>query len=243
MDPEDLPSSSDEDDEDYCPTNDKSEISESESDYDSEGGKIKKSDNPETAKKGKKRKKTSTKRNSKSARLQVHESEEKFEEVEQQEQDVDDKSRVDALWADFLGGSNDDSYSSSKKENTSIPTNSSESSLPEKKISKEPEKVQQETVKITKIFDFVGEKVEVVQEVKPEEIKVPNESKNPSTSAMGSLFGATKKTTGGVGSILEQLNKKNKISTLEKTKLDWESFKNKEGISEELQTHNKGRDG
>lgn len=38
-------------------------------------------------------------------------------------------------------------------------------------------------------------------------------------------------------------SKKQKMSTLEKSKLDWESFKEEEGIVEELAIHNRGKDG
>lgn len=48
---------------------------------------------------------------------------------------------------------------------------------------------------------------------------------------------------GGLSSLLGQLGKKSKISTLEKSKLDWQNFKQNEGISEEIETFNKGKDG
>lgn len=47
----------------------------------------------------------------------------------------------------------------------------------------------------------------------------------------------------GIGGVLSQLGKKQKISTLEKSKLDWDRFKKDENIEEELQTYNKGKDG
>ncbi|XP_068115828.1 craniofacial development protein 1 [Hyperolius riggenbachi] len=47
-----------------------------------------------------------------------------------------------------------------------------------------------------------------------------------------------------MSSILGKLGgKKQKMSTLEKSKLDWETFKEKEGIGEELAIHNRGKDG
>jgi hypothetical protein len=154
------------------------------------------------AKKSKKRKKPSKNKLAKQARIEK----ESDKEQEVAEEEEEDKSKLDALWADFLGGS-DDPYSSSKKENTNIPTNSTVSSLQDKKISKEPEKPQ-EPVKVTKIFEFAGEKVEVVQEVK-EMMKKPSTSLPiiPKSSGLN---------RGGVSSILEQIGKKNKISTLEK---------------------------
>lgn len=48
---------------------------------------------------------------------------------------------------------------------------------------------------------------------------------------------------GGISSVLGQIGKKGKISTLEKSKLDWDNFKKQENIEEELNTHNKGKDG
>lgn len=47
----------------------------------------------------------------------------------------------------------------------------------------------------------------------------------------------------GLGSLLNQLGKKKKISVLEKSQMDWKSFKQDEGIDEQLQTFNKGKDG
>lgn len=48
---------------------------------------------------------------------------------------------------------------------------------------------------------------------------------------------------GGISSVLGQIGKKAKISTLEKSKLDWDNYKKQENIEEELNTHNKGKDG
>lgn len=47
-----------------------------------------------------------------------------------------------------------------------------------------------------------------------------------------------------MGSILNRLGgKKPKMSTLEKSKLDWDMFKTEEGITEELAIHNRGKEG
>lgn len=55
--------------------------------------------------------------------------------------------------------------------------------------------------------------------------------------------GAGRGSGSGIASILGQIGKKNKLSTLEKSKLDWDRFKKEEGIDEDLQTHNKGKAG
>ncbi|KAL6061814.1 hypothetical protein STEG23_022402 [Scotinomys teguina] len=48
----------------------------------------------------------------------------------------------------------------------------------------------------------------------------------------------------GMSSLLGKIGaKKQKMSTLEKSKLDWESFKEEEGIGEELAIHNRGKEG
>lgn len=48
----------------------------------------------------------------------------------------------------------------------------------------------------------------------------------------------------GMGSVLSRIGaKKPKMSTLEKSKLDWDSFKAEEGITEELAIHNRGKEG
>jgi hypothetical protein len=59
------------------------------------------------------------------------------------------------------------------------------------------------------------------------------------------LAGANgKKGGGGIQAVLNALKaKKQKMGTLEKSRLDWQSFKKTEGIEEELQTQVKSKDG
>lgn len=47
----------------------------------------------------------------------------------------------------------------------------------------------------------------------------------------------------GLANVLSQIGKKSKLSVLEKSKQDWDGYKKKEGIVEELVTYNKGKDG
>lgn len=54
----------------------------------------------------------------------------------------------------------------------------------------------------------------------------------------------TQKRPAGLSSIMGVISgKKPKMGTLDKSKMDWESFVQAEGIKEELQTHNRGKDG
>lgn len=51
------------------------------------------------------------------------------------------------------------------------------------------------------------------------------------------------KKSGGLTSLLSQIGKKDKLTILEKSKQDWDGYKKKEGIAEELVSYNKGKDG
>lgn len=74
----------------------------------------------------------------------------------------------------------------------------------------------------------------------------PSESTSPAGKGSGRGRGrGSMKRAGlsGISSVLGQIGKKTKISTLEKSKLDWDNYKKQENIEEELNTHNKGKDG
>jgi len=113
----------------------------------------------------------------------------------------------------------------------------------------------QEKIKITKVFEFAGEEVKVEKEVSVDSAEArlslstaensaakSPESASPAAKERGR--GSIKRVgLGGISSVLGQIGKKAKISTLEKSKLDWDNFKKQENIEEELNTHNKGKDG
>lgn len=48
--------------------------------------------------------------------------------------------------------------------------------------------------------------------------------------------------SGGLASILGQMGKQPKLSTLEKSKLDWDEFKKSENLEDELNKYSKGKD-
>ncbi|XP_028304510.1 craniofacial development protein 1 [Gouania willdenowi] len=104
-------------------------------------------------------------------------------------------------------------------------------------------------VTITKVFDFAGEEVWVNKEVSADsreaksfqraqsnsEDQPSNQDRPPAVSS---------KRPAGISTLLGHIGgKKPKISTLEKSKMDWDAFKSEEGITEELAIHNRGRDG
>ena len=48
-----------------------------------------------------------------------------------------------------------------------------------------------------------------------------------------------RKDAGGVDALLNTMERKQKMSTITKSNLDWDAFKNREGIAEDLEFHNK----
>lgn len=95
------------------------------------------------------------------------------------------------------------------------------------------------TKTITEIFEFAGEAVEVQKEVPVDApLAAAPAAPAPAARSRSSRGGA-----GGLSSVLGQISKKNKLSVLEKTQLDWNKFKRDEGIEEDLQTHNRGKEG
>ncbi|MGH0148370.1 UNVERIFIED_CONTAM: hypothetical protein FKN15_012691 [Acipenser sinensis] len=162
------------------------------------------------------------------------------------------KKAADDLWASFL------SDVGQKPQTASVqPTPPATGASKSQGETKEAEKPKESSkVTITKVFDFAGEEVRVTKEVdadskeakfflkkqqgeetEQQTLPRPESSAEPTASSGG-------KRPVGIGSILNRIGgKKQKMSTLEKSKLDWDSFKNEEGIGEELVTHNRGKEG
>jgi len=73
-------------------------------------------------------------------------------------------------------------------------------------------------------MDFAGEKIEVTKT-----IEVGSKEEKELQKA------TPKKKTGNLEDILASIgNKPKKMSTLEKSKMDWDNFKGKEGITDDL---------
>nr|Q60FC2.1 RecName: Full=Craniofacial development protein 1; AltName: Full=Bucentaur; AltName: Full=h-type BCNT protein [Tragulus javanicus]BAD60811.1 human-type Bcnt [Tragulus javanicus] len=163
------------------------------------------------------------------------------------------KKKEDELWASFL---NDVGPKSKVPPSTPVKTGeeteeTSSSNLVKAEEQEKPKET--EKVKITKVFDFAGEEVRVTKEVDPTSKEAKSffkqsekEKPQPNVpSAVSSLpAGSGLKRSSGMSSLLGKIGaKKQKMSTLEKSKLDWENFKEEEGIAEELAIHNRGKEG
>lgn len=156
----------------------------------------------------------------------------------------EEKKKEDDLWADFMKDTGFVSKNSSRSVSNST-TNKPHNSV-NNKVHDSPAKFalqkMKEKVKIKQVFEFAGEKVEVEKEV-PINSSEARLLSNDSIESVKSNKSKRSAGLSGIGNVLSQLTKKSKISTLEKTKLDWDRFKKEENLEEELSTHNKGKDG
>nr|XP_042119642.1 craniofacial development protein 1-like isoform X1 [Peromyscus maniculatus bairdii] len=164
------------------------------------------------------------------------------------------KKKEDELWASFLNDVGPKSKAAPSSQVKAAEETEETSSYKLLAKADELEKPKEsEKVKITKVFDFAGEEVRVTKEVdaaskEAKSFLKQTEKENPqavATSAAPPLpAGLGIKRSSGMSSLLGKIGaKKQKMSTLEKSKLDWESFKEKEGIGEELALHNRGKEG
>lgn len=209
------------DDSDFCPEKLQDSVSENSGpeDDDRDG-----SDTEIGKKKTKKSKKVSKRRRADSEEVE----EEKYEpkEIDREEE----KRRAEALWADFLGETETPPEPKKPTATSSSSASKPSSSVPRVNIPTKPQVEEKE------IFEFAGEIVEIPVKSSEPQKATPEASPSPK-------FAGVKRSGGGLSAALNQLNKKNKLSVLEKTKIDWDGFKTNEGIGEELQSHNRGRDG
>lgn len=186
--------------------------------------------------------------------------------VEIPKNEEDEKKKADALWASFLS----DVGSKTSPPALATTLNEERSQAEAKLGSPQQEKIKKQTedqphrpekVTITRVFDFAGEEVRVTKEVDSsskdakEFFKHKDLLQNSQTGLQPAAAASTGNETAsspvsgvkrapGLGNILGKLGgKKQKLSTLEKSKLDWEAFKEQEGIGEELAIFNRGKDG
>ncbi|XP_030387144.1 craniofacial development protein 1 [Scaptodrosophila lebanonensis] len=252
---ENYASDSDQSDEDFCLENDADSCSSSGSAEDSEdaGSDADSIENTKTTKGSKKAKASSKKeasQNSRTTRLkEAQQNDGKCsKEKDELESDEDvDKSRSDALWADFLC----DVGSAKAESPVSLKAKEAKDSVNQTQAGSTAKVDTLVTRQITEVLDFAGEQVTVQKTVSKENqkqsLQEPNATPSPKPAPPTRSFGIAKRpangNAGGLGSLLNQLGKKKKMSVLEKSQLDWKDFKSGEGIDEELQTHNKGKDG
>lgn len=238
---------SDASDGDYCPDGEDGNLpSEIDSDGDDEDNIAGDSDDEKSRKKRStnKRGKRQINGRRKSRKVEVEEEPEVIEAPINTFTEEEEKKRADDLWASFLGDTETPPTTTKIDQKITKENN-------EKPVEPIMEKPAKEKVTVTEIFEFAGEEVKVTKEVLVDSVesrlgsssKVLDSSPAPQKKGKFPFVGTPRPSGGGIGAVLGQLGKKNKIGTLEKSKLDWNSFKSQEGIDEEIQTHNKGKDG
>lgn len=172
----------------------------------------------------------------------------------EKEDEAKQRKKSDELWASFLsdvGSRPKESAPQSGTTQKDEPTVFKTAPLKTETKPSGPAKVT-----ITKVFDFAGEEVRVNKEVsadsreaksylKSQSIQSDEKSDNEMLSpCCPPLPSSSAKRPAGMSSVLNRIGgKKQKMSTLEKSKMDWDAFKSEEGITEELAIHNRGREG
>uniref|UniRef100_A0A3Q0SUZ4 Craniofacial development protein 1 n=1 Tax=Amphilophus citrinellus TaxID=61819 RepID=A0A3Q0SUZ4_AMPCI len=161
------------------------------------------------------------------------------------EDEAKQRKKSDELWASFLsdvGSRPKESAPQSDTAEKDEPTVFKTAPLKTETKPSGPAKVT-----ITKVFDFAGEEVRVNKEVSADSKEAKSYLKSQSIkSDEKSLCPCvcSAKRPAGMSSVLNRIGgKKQKMSTLEKSKMDWDAFKSEEGITEELAIHNRGREG
>lgn len=184
-------------------------------------------------------------------KAQQNEEEEEVDSVEQMERkrEEEEKKKEDALWASFLSdvGQKPKAAAATQVTQAKKADEKSGNKLQEKQEESEKPK-DSGKVTITKVFDFAGEEVRVTKEVDSTSkeaksfLKQQEKRQSAAPASLPTVSGL--KRPSGMSSLLGKIGaKKQKMSTLEKSKLDWENFKEEEGIVEELAIHNRGKDG
>ncbi|XP_060869695.1 craniofacial development protein 1 [Metopolophium dirhodum] len=233
MDSQDYSDSSDENDSDYKPPGEDEKLSEVDSDDPIEDDEDSASTSAKKSKRTNKKPTKIGKRGSlkKSKKIVIDD-----EAIEKTKEEVntllnsseDDKKRLDALWEEFQRPI------TKKSSNTPITSENKSKSKESIKVSDKPETTKKRN------FEALFESSESSKKVENNDDSTTTPKSPETKSEVASI--ATKP-SGGLANILSQIGKKSKLTVLEKSKLDWDGYKKKEGIVEELVTYNKGKDG
>ncbi|XP_010583515.1 PREDICTED: craniofacial development protein 1 [Haliaeetus leucocephalus] len=186
------------------------------------------------------------------AQQNEEEEEEEVDNVEQVERnrEEEEKKKEDALWASFLSdvGQKPKAVAATQV----MQTKKGEEEKSGNKLQEKPKESEKPKdsgkVTITKVFDFAGEEVRVTKEVDSTSkeaksfLRQQEKWQSAAPASLPTVSGVRRPS--GMSTLLGKIgSKKQKMSTLEKSKLDWENFKEEEGIVEELAIHNRGKDG
>jgi len=173
-----------------------------------------------------------------------------------------EKKRADDLWDSFMKdvstarpkpvtsstqSSKSDTVSLSVTPRVSASTSASKPESTPATVETKPDKMT-----IVKEYKFAGETIKMsttvdVNSKEAKEHQIKSNVVSPATSLPSTTTsqptGLKRPGSSGLSSILDRIDKRPKMSTLVKSKLDWDTFKSAEGIDEDLKIHNRGKDG
>lgn len=161
--------------------------------------------------------------------------------VNEPETVLENKKSADDLWKEFLGS------------DSSIPETLTKNEQSIKSVEIDTVKVETKSIsdvikpKITQpveILEFCGEEIRInnsdsVQD-DPED---QSSSSNLNNQIKPESSSSQKPKPAGLSSILNTIGNKRKINTLEKSKLDWDTFKKQSKLEDELTQFNRGKNG
>ncbi|GBM01370.1 Craniofacial development protein 1 [Araneus ventricosus] len=146
---------------------------------------------------------------------------------------LDEKQRAKDLWQNFL---NDVESVTPKKSNLEVSNGDNTTVIPSESGTKAP---KMDTKPVSKVFEFAGETVTVGKDLNS--CDSASEEKNSQPIPTGKPCIPKKR---GIDSVLGTImNKNKKLTVLEKSKKDWDTFKTDEGLDNELEKVNKGKQG
>lgn len=153
----------------------------------------------------------------------------------------DEKKRTENLWKSFLSDVSE--TETSKKTCDTVVANSEKTKIISTESDNQTEEPKSEKASISKIFEFAGETYSVDKDNSVDDCIDKQENISTEVTATQTLSNPLKKRS-GLDSILGTIrNKKQKVTVLQKSLHDWNSFKQNEGIEEDLEKFNKGKQG
>ncbi|XP_076112839.1 craniofacial development protein 1-like [Mytilus galloprovincialis] len=171
--------------------------------------------------------------------------EENIKEEQKQRKEEQEKKKADDLWSSFMSDVGTRPKKASPSPSVTSPAPSGSKSATKTEVKASDSTTTNKKITITKEYDFAGEIVKVTKEVDQNSKEAQSELKKQESvgvsSASPGLAAIGIKRPGGLGSVLDKINKKQKISTLNKSKLDWDQFKKDNKLEEDLTLHNKGK--
>ncbi|KAJ8679973.1 hypothetical protein QAD02_015760 [Eretmocerus hayati] len=148
----------------------------------------------------------------------------------------EEKERADLLWKSFLSDTGTPSKSSTSptKSVTASASNSTCKSVEEK---------ESPISKLPAASSSGDSKEEIHNSEQPKDPAPPDEDKKIEKKVVHPLPQPNIPKRTGLSSFISSIGKKSKVTVLEKSKLDWNQYKQDNNLSEEINTFNRGKSG